>query len=90
MRRAQAKGDGSMDERVARLQQRAKAASERAAALRLVIEGPQPPEVSSYAGCGQFAAQSWDLESDLRYLLLWRQKAEGGVWPYSRHCSGIG
>ena len=66
VRRAQAKGDGSMDERVARLQQRAKAASERAAALRLVIEGPQPPEVSSHASCGQSAAHSWvlDLVSD--------------------------
>ena len=65
VRRAQAKGDGSMDERVARLQQRAKAASERAAALRLVIEGPQPPEVRP-------PRQLWSTQLGLGSVLSYR------------------
>ena len=44
-RRAEAKPDGAPNERVARLQRRAKKIAERAATLRLTIDGPQTPEV---------------------------------------------
>lgn len=44
--RAEGKPEGALADRVARLQRRAKKASERAAALKLVIEGPSAVEVT--------------------------------------------